>query len=160
MAEIRIDGLDALKRALDELPKRTANKHLRAAVASGARVIRDAAKTKAPVYTGPVSQGHPPPGTLKRSIVAKFIKEKSTNTKQVYYVTARRGKQYQKQGKKGNLSQDAFYAHMVEFGTVKMSPRPFLRPAFDTKKDDAVRAITKTIQTRVIEEAAALRGGK
>lgn len=160
MAEIRIDGLDALKFALDQLPKRVANKHMRAAVASGARVIRDEAKAKAPVYTGEVSQGHPPPGTLKRSIVSKFIKEQSSNARQVYYVTVRKGKQYQKQGKKGTLSQDAFYSHMVEFGTVKMAAKPFMRPAFDTKKDSAVSTIASTIQTRIIEEAAALRSGK
>jgi len=30
--------------------------------------------------------------------------------------------------------QGAFYAHMIEFGTVKMSARPFLRPAFNAVK--------------------------
>ena len=28
----------------------------------------------------------------------------------------------------------AFYAHMVEYGTVKMKPRPFLRPALNSSK--------------------------
>lgn len=28
----------------------------------------------------------------------------------------------------------AFYAHMVEFGTVKMTAKPFLRPAFNEVK--------------------------
>ena len=50
-------------------------------------------------------------------------------------------------------SQDAWYWRFVEFGTVKMSARPFLRPAFDMKKHEAVTAI-KTRLAQRIEQAA------
>lgn len=34
---------------------------------------------------------------------------------------------------------DAFYGHILEHGSVKMAPRPFLIPAMDAQTDDAVR---------------------
>lgn len=180
---VQIAGLAELADALKELPDRIARNALRGAVGAGARVIRDEAKLRAPLYTGPVSEGHPPPGTLKRSIVQKQIAELSSLTKQVYYVTVRKGKKYQKQGKKGNLSQDAYYASWVEFGhwinttgkalggTGKMSQRaaavaaghnkfmpahPFLRPAYEAKKMEAVEAIKTYLDERIQREAAAL----
>lgn len=34
----------------------------------------------------------------------------------------------------------AFYGHMVEFGTVRTSPRPFLVPALEASREDIIRA--------------------
>ena len=108
---------------------------------------------KAPVATKALGPNQQPPGTLKRAIIMKQIPEKSDAQKQVFHVAVRRGKQDRKQGKKGTLSQDAYYAHFVEFGTVKMSARPFMRPAFEGRKNDAVEAIRARLAERV--EAAA-----
>lgn len=152
-SEVRIEGLEELARALKELPKRLARNGLRASVYAGAKVIRDEARLKAPVATKALGPNQQPPGTLKRAIIMKQIPEKSDAQKQVFHVAVRRGKQYRKQGKKGTLSQDAYYAHFVEFGTVKMSARPFMRPAFEGRKNDAVEAIRTRLAERV--EAAA-----
>ena len=149
---IRVEGLDQLARALKELPQRVARNGLRAAVYAGAKVIRDEAKLQAPVATGDLGANQPPPGTLKRSVIMKQIPELSGAQKQTFFVTVRRGKKYRKQGKKANLSQDAWYWRFVEFGTVKMSARAFLRPAFDLKKNDALTAI-KTRLAQRIEQA-------
>ena len=35
-----------------------------------------------------------------------------------------------------------FYAHMIEFGTAKLSARPFLRPAFDAVKGKIISIIS------------------
>ena len=157
MAEtVKIEGLKELANALRELPARIGKSALRGAVYAGAKVIKDEAKQRAPQYTGPVSEGHPPPGTLKRSIIIKQIREKSSQSHQTFYVTVRKGKKYQKQGKKGNLSQDAYYASWVEFGTAKMSARPFLRPAFESRKSAAVEAIKSKLSARIEEEATKL----
>lgn len=154
MAEfVKIEGLDELAAALRELPGKVARAGLRASVYAGARVIQEEARLRAPVYTGPVSEGHPPPGTLKRSIIMKQIREESGDQAQVFYVLVRYGKKYQKQGKSGNLSQDAFYWRFVEFGTARQPARPFLRPAFEAKKMEAVQAIQDKLLER-IEEAA------
>ena len=154
---IRIEGLDQLARALRALPDRVARNGLRAAVYAGAKVIRDEARLKAPVATGDLGPNQPPPGTLKRSIIMKQIPELSSAQKQTFFVTVRHGKKYRKQGKKGNLSQDAWYWRFVEFGTVKMSARPFLRPAFDLKKHDALSAIKTRLAQRIEQAVQELR---
>jgi HK97 gp10 family phage protein len=146
-----IEGLKELLAALKELPEKIARNALRVSVYAGAKVIRDEAKIKAPVTTGPVSEGHPPPGTLKRSIIMKWIPEQSGMYNQVFAVTVRHGKKYQKQGKKGDKSQDAFYWRFVEFGTSKMIAHPFMRPAFEAKKHDAVEAIKTRLAERIEE---------
>lgn len=138
---VTIAGLSELAAKMRELAPKIARNALRRSVGAGAGVIRDEAKSKAPVYTGEVSQGHPPPGTLKRSIIIKQIPEQSSQWAQVFYVTVRHGKRYQKQGKKGDKSQDAYYWRLVEFGYPKMTARPFMRPAFEGKKEAAVEAI-------------------
>lgn len=154
---VQIEGLDQLAAALKELPKRLAKNGLRAAVYAGAKVIRDEAKLKAPVAIHALGPNQPPPGTLKRSVIMKQIPELSNQQKQTFFVTVRRGKQYRNQGKKGNLSQDAWYWRFVEFGTTRMAAQPFLRPAFDVKKNEAVTAITKRLAERIEQAAQELK---
>src|SRR5574337_608603 len=157
MAELEhIDGLRELKRALEELPKAIGRNVLRGAVRAGAQLIRKEAQQRAPVYTGDVSKGHPPPGTLKRAVYQKQINELSSATRQTFFVGVRKGNKYRNQGKSGKLSQDAYYASWVEFGTSKMAARPFLRPAFEAQKNAAVEAIRDYLAKHIPEEAAKL----
>lgn len=155
-----IKGLSELSAALKELPNRIARNALRRSVARGAVVIRDEAKTRAPVSTTPPAPGDPLPGTLKRSIVIKHDKDRSILTSQTYVVAVRHGKKYRNQGKKGNRSQDAYYWRWVEFGTVKMAARPFMRPAFEAQKEAAVQEIARVLAERIAQEAQTLPGAK
>jgi HK97 gp10 family phage protein len=157
MADLaHISGLKELNDALTELPERIAKNALSASVYAAAKIIRDEAKSQAPVHTGAVSEGHPPAGTLKRSIIMKHISEKSSKYNQTFYVLVRHGKKYQRQGKKGNLSQDAFYWRFIEFGTANMPAKPFMRPAFETQKTAAVEALKNKLASRIEEEARKL----
>jgi len=148
----RIDGLQELARACRELPDRIGRSALRQATSAGAKLVRDDAKTKAPIYTGPVSQGHPPPGTLRKQIYMKRDNGSSGPQKQVFIVAVRSGKKFQSVGKKG-ANQDAYYWRFVEFGTVKMTARPYLRPAFEAQKMNAVTAIANVLRERIDAEA-------
>ena len=152
-----VQGLRELQAALKELPDRIARNVLRGSVSAGAAVIRKEAAARAPVSTGPKRQGQPPPGTLKRSVYQKQIRNLSSLVRQTFIVSVRKGKKYRNQGKKGNLSQDAWYARFVEFGTAKMAARPFLRPAFEARKGDAVAAIKDYLARRIPLEVAKLR---
>lgn len=44
-------------------------------------------------------------------------------------------------------SKKAFYAHMVEYGTVKKSARPFLRPALKKNKNKTKKTIEEAVRT-------------
>lgn len=153
---VEVQGLKELGAALRSLPDRVGRNVARGATNAAAVVIRNEARIRAPVYTGPVQEGHPPPGTLKRSIIVKQIPEQSGPLLQTYIVHVRRGEKYAHQGKK-NLSQDAYYWTWVEYGTVKMTARPFLRPAFEVKKVDAVEQFKTYLARRLPIEVAALK---
>jgi len=153
---IRIEGLRELTKALNDLPDRVAKNGLRAAVYAGAKVIRTEARRRAPVAKTLPRQGQPKPGTLRRAIIMKHLREQSGRHRQAFAVTVRRGKKYRNQGKKKNLSQDAWYWHFIEFGTVKMAARPFLRPALESKRVQAVTAIKDKLAERIKQEATRL----
>ncbi|NBP38571.1 MAG: HK97 gp10 family phage protein [Betaproteobacteria bacterium] len=155
---VRIEGLAQLDRALRELPQRIANRGLRASVYAGAKVIRDEARSRAPKAAQSLGPKQPPPGTLKRSVIMKHIRELSGGGRQTFYVLVRHGKKYRNQGKRGNLSQDAWYWRFVEFGTRKMAARPFLRPALESRRREAVDAIKERLTQRIEIEAKALNG--
>ena len=182
-----VSGLRELQAALYQLPVNIAANVLRGSVLAGAAVVREQAKTNAPTYTGKVADGHPPPGTLKRAIFAKRIREKSNQFSQVFYVGVRKGKKYRKQGKGGNLSMDAYYASWVEFGHYYaprgkhglgmrkaamnavanassvitgsrfILPHPYLRPAFEATKTIAVQRIKQYLTDRIPVEVEKLR---
>jgi HK97 gp10 family phage protein len=153
---VKVEGLAQLAKALRELPDNVAKNGLRVSVYAGAKVIRDEARLRAPKATESLGQNQPPPGTLKRSIIMKHIPELSNLTRQTFFVTVRHGKKFRKQGKSGNLSQDAWYWRFVEFGTRKMRARPFLRPALEAKRREAVEAMKERLAERVEHEAKSL----
>jgi HK97 gp10 family phage protein len=159
MAEMmHVSGLSELKRALSELPNRVATKQLRAAVLSGAVIVRDAAKIIAPISTGPVATGHPPPGTLRRAIYMARSNRDRGPGKEVAHVFVRQAPNGSagKKGVKKYGKLDAYYWRWVEFGTSKMAAHPFMRPAFEANKERAVEAIKTRLAQGVEDEARAL----
>ena len=150
MSELQnVSGLKELQAAMKELPVNIARNVLRGAVNAGATVIREEAKTRAPVYSGSPVKGQAPPGTLKRALYQKQIREKSSALLQTFFVGVRQGRSAKKTNK-GSI--DAWYARFLEFGTSKMAAKPFMRPAFEAKKEAAVQAIKDYLVKRIPEE--------
>ena len=52
-----------------------------------------------------------------------------------------------------------FYPAYIEFGTPTQPARPFLRPAFDSKKDEAMRIFSREVLLEIDKAAAKLRKG-
>ena len=127
-----------LESILSQLPDKVEKKVANAAVSAGARVIRKEAEQFAPYNESRTTGVH-----LRDAIIVKRDKNKVAS----YTV----GTQYR--GKKA-----APHAHLLEFGTVKMSPQPFLRPAFDTKGDQAKAKMLNSLATGIHREAAKLAG--
>lgn len=154
MVSVKVQGLTELAAALKELPTRIGRNVLRGATAAGAAVIRKEAKARAPVYTGPVSAGHPPPGSLKRAVFQAQSRRLSSQVQQTVHVGVRSGKDMK--DKSGALVSP-YYWTFVEFGTSKMAAKPFIRPAFEAKKTAAVEAIRIYLAERIPREAAKLK---
>lgn len=153
MVDQTVAGLDQLAKMLKQLPANISRNVLRQAVSAGAQVIVKEARLKAPEYSGPEfsekkRETHPPPGTLKRSIYKKQIRELSDLGRQVFFVGARHGKK---------SKFDAYYFRFVEFGTSRMPARPFMRPAFEAKKMEAVEAMRQYMLIRIPVEVEKLK---
>lgn len=175
---IEIVGLQGLLSELKAFPQAVTTRVLKGAAATGASVIRKEAILRAPMSTGPIEEGHPPPGTLKKAIYQVRMTQECTPVREVFKVDVRRGRRAQSVGKSGR-NLDAFYASWVEFGhyaraphsltktakaaaraagTVKwVSARPFMRPALQAKGEDAIRAMRDYIQQNIPLATTAMR---
>lgn len=142
-----IQGLAELAARLRKMPEDLRTKTLKPAVGSAAKIVRDDARVRAPRFEGVTARGHAPAGTLKKSIILKFIREKSSANEATFYITVKRGAKFMavKRRRKGQVvsieNQDAYYWFMVEFGTSKMGKKPFMVPAFEAKKIYALKEI-------------------
>lgn len=154
-----ITGLAELRQTLAALPDALKSRALKGMVATGASIIKNEAIAKAPMYTGAVSKGHPPPGTLKSAIYQTRLTQFCTPVEEVWKVDVRKGKRYQSQKRGGaEVNVDAYYASWVEYGTVKMGARPFMRPAFEAKKEAAVNAMGTYLAFKLSDVVSAARG--
>jgi HK97 gp10 family phage protein len=145
VAEIKnLTGFKELAAALKELGPRVGRKHLRGSVAKGATIVRTEARNLAPVDTG----------EMRKDIQVK--RERSPDNVASYSVFVRSGKKSRLAGRARNVDRDSFYWKFVEFGTAKMAARPFMRPAFEAKKEEAVDAIGAELDKRIQAEATDL----
>ncbi len=126
MIKMDIKGGKQLAQLMKQVPLRIERKIAKKALREGARPVIKEARARAP-------KGKT--GLLKKSIRA-----------------------YTAKGAKIRIgpSRDAWYAHFVEFGTSKMTARPFMRPAFD-RAGELVQISTKAVLKHLEREVALMR---
>ena len=108
--DFRIEGLDELENQFDRLADTSKRKVMMKALNAGAAPIKKEAKANAPVDKG----------VLKSQIRSKQMKYTEKPAVGIY------------------VSGKAFYWYFIENGTSKMAAAPFLRPAVDSKHEEAV----------------------
>lgn len=148
-SSVRILGTRETLQAMRQLPKEVNKRKevLDPALVAGAIVVRNSSRAIAPKDTG----------VLKRNVIAQRWRRPvermaATVVVRVRSLSARAISRL----KKRNLAKgrdlyhgDPFYWRFVEFGTSRMAARPFLRPAFDSKKLDAVLVAVAEARKRV-----------
>lgn len=155
--KIRINGLTQLNATLRQLPERLERNAILGALRAAGQVIRKDAMSRVPVLSQP--HPHRKPGTVRRNITVKRSR-KARNS--VYVGVAGLGRKSIAAfkavgGKKGaNNPDDPFYWIFLEFGTAKMPAKPFLRPAFEAKKFEALRRFEEYLKKRLVKEALKL----
>ncbi|KVU27558.1 HK97-gp10 family putative phage morphogenesis protein [Burkholderia ubonensis] len=136
MSSVQVLGLADLRADFEKLAKAQSTKALRRATVAGAKVIRDAARARAPKRSG----------KLRRNIVSAALRQKDAPG------LATAGVRVRSKGK-GDSPTNAFYWRFVELGTQHMKAEPFMRPAFDASLAQAEGAIRTEI-ARAIDEVS------
>jgi HK97 gp10 family phage protein len=149
--DIVFSGEEKLRKALNSLSKKDLRKFLTPAIRKGLKPVRDQAKANVPRDTGLLEKsirqyaGATRSGEPKGRVVA--------GTKVGF--TAE-GKTVSSRSKKAVRKTRAAHAHLVEFGTVKMPARPFLRPALENRKREAFNIIVEESKKGFKQAFAAL----
>jgi HK97 gp10 family phage protein len=122
MDNIELSGVDEILNKLQKIGvnvSRLENQALR----NAAEPVLEDAKANAPIRTGKLKEGLKISGVKNRD-GTKYVLvgiDKSDNSK-------------------------IFYGKFIEFGTSKMSPRPFLEPAYDKNKKEILERIKSTLK--------------
>lgn len=118
-ASAKLRGDDELVAKLQKLAGKATKAQARAALMAGALPIQTAAVQKAPVLTG----------TLRRSIHTETAETSD--------------------GAVARVGTNVEYAPAQEFGTSRMAGQPYLRPAYDEKKGEALRETARALTEMV-----------
>lgn len=161
------DTLGKTVRALKALPRELSGSRggpVRAALAGGARLIRDQARENTPVGVGT-----PAPGNMRRQIfMYRDRNPQALGLADHYIVTVRSGRRGRKRLRLGGTGRsalsviggDAYYWFMVEFGTSKQPAQRPLTRAFEAKKQAAVNEFSRILARGVAAaEARARKAG-
>lgn len=137
----RVEGLRELGEKMRKVGGKGALSICAAMTSAGAQVVKRRAVRNV------VQQQAVDTGSLRDAIIVKKVPKSQTEFTSEHIVTVRgRGKRIKKSGAKKKQTI-APYANLVEFtyeyGTTVVPARPFLRPAIDEGKDEA---LTKMIQ--------------
>jgi len=116
---------DIIRRKLKALPIKIAKNILNTAVLKAAKELLQEVVNNAPVGET---------GELSNSLRAVMTRKRDKNQ-----VAAK-------------VSTTVYYARFVEFGTVKMSAKPFMRPAFDKKEKELIDIVKNQIESRLEKE--------
>ena len=130
MVTSNIDSKNLLQ-ALGQFPKNIQKNVMRGAIRAGANIVRDRAKELVPVDKG----------DLKKTI--GVVQRKAPANQYVFSITNRKG-----------LKVKGWYAHFVEFGTVKQAAQPFMRPAFEQSESNVLSTAKEYIVKRIPAEVA------
>lgn len=136
-----IKGLRELGEALQAKGEQMVKSTSKAATGVAAGLVYASAVARVPVETG----------LLKSQVITKRIppgQASSLGVTSMHIVTVRQGRKRRKAGKE---TQSAPHAHLIEHGTVKMAPQPFLRPALDENVSAATDAMAQVVRNGVLK---------
>ena len=131
---VEIEGLRFLAQQLENLEAKAQRKVLRGAVRKAARPVMKEMRAKVPVDEGETKRAIAQSVKVKRSIAHVDI-----------------GIRRKAKGRPGSR------VHFIEFGTVHQPAQPFMRPALDTKKNEAVKRLGEALKEEIDKVTAKAR---
>lgn len=161
---LKLTGLDGVLKTLQSLPPEIVSKRggpVKTALRKGAVVIFKAARNNLTAVTANQTEegARESTGLLLKNLVVTRGKAPNSGKGERYLVRVRR-KSYQRQGKAVTTLKTA---QILEYGSVKQPPEPWLRPAFASTAEQAIQTtsaeLLKAID-RVVKKLAAQNKGK
>ena len=135
----KMKGLSELQSSLNKLPDKLRENALKNASAAGARVIRNEAKRLVPIEEGDLRDN---------IVVARTYKQRGRRVRLRGAVVI------------GIRGSGRHYAHLIEFGSSRQSPQPFMRPALEAKAKAALKVIGQKLAKEIAKAAQKLSGWK
>lgn len=144
---VRLIGLEGVLATLQSLPPEVVSRRggvIRAALRKAAAVIQkqEIANLEQIISVPNVGGEDRSTGLLAKNVVVSRSRPRSGTNGERFLVRVR-NKAYPKRSPNAKRVTTAQVARLLEYGTEKRAPLPFIRPAFDAKKDEAVRTFVE-----------------
>jgi len=150
--QIDMQGLEALTAKLQTLKQETRYKGGRTAGRKAANVIANAARARAALIDDPKTAEN-----IMSNIAVRWNNRLFKKTGDIGFRIGVRGGAKSKKENDTNPGKDTWYWRLIEFGTVKMAARPFMRPALQESAQQATNTFISEYQKaidRAIKRAA------
>ena len=157
----KVEGLEGVLKSLQQLPKEISQKRggpVRSALRKGANVIRKQARenVRRIVAEPNVGGGDYSTGLLEKSItVVRGRPHRTLNGERMFVLVPKR-RRYPISDRTPTGIPVSTVGRMLEYGTSKRKPMPWMGPAFHAKKDEAVTTIVTELKKGVDKAVAAL----
>jgi len=164
VVEVKITGLDELQKTLEELPLKMGRRVLRKSLEESGEIMKEEMVNLAPEALASSTVGKKFPGFLKEHFgvhvtvhhgdlaaaayvgpLSKTYYPYEGDIKQIKVATG-------KYAKSGGAIPVSSVARFLEFGTSKMSPHPFMVPAYEGSKGRIMDKMVEDIK-EALEEA-------
>lgn len=162
---VKLSGFADLDKALAELPRATAKNVLIRTLRKAGEPIAQAARDKVPVDEGDLQKSIAVSTRLKNPVGKKeFAAAMRAGLGKAAAVGALRDARRAAGG--GSFAEMYVgagalpHAHMIEFGTVKMAAQPYMRPAWDSERHNALTIIKRELGAEIIMAAKRLSKSK
>lgn len=146
MSNVRVKGLSELNAALQTLPAKIEANVLRSAMRAGANVIKDEARANVSVASGKLRAGLKVSTSSRRGKVTAKVKATGEHAHVAPWLEFGTAAHHIVSKGKG-LNIGGVVVRSVDHPGI--SPRPFLRPALDSKAQQAVVAVGNAIKKRL-----------
>lgn len=149
---VKLEGLQGVISALKAIaPEMKAGRVVRNAVRKGAIVIQQEEQANVRRLVAETNRGGEPSkstGALEHAITVRRRRPPGGSFGEVFSVGVSKvgARVLRAIGKAlGEVHDPRYYQWFLEFGTEKMQAHPFIRPAFEAKKDEALATIVEQI---------------
>lgn len=151
----KIEGLEGVLKTLQELPPEIVSKRggpVRSALRKAAVLMQKEAQANIQkiIDTPNIGGENTSTGLLKKSIIVKRTKPPTGKNGERFIVAIKQRVIYPGQAADvKNKTTATQVGRLLEYGTEKRQPMPWLRPAFDAKKVEAVTIFSDTLKKRL-----------